>query len=85
MQPFDHSIAFLQANKWCACGVELLASQQVEKCSISMDLAEQRLQEIQQFLLSASEFSGANGTESRKAFEESTTPETRALVTQVSL
>lgn len=69
---------------WCARGIELLASQRIEKCSSSAEIAEQSLAEIQQFLASASEFRVSSPREFRNVFQESTTPETKALVTQVS-
>lgn len=73
-----------KANIWCARGIELLASQRIEKCSVSVDIAEQSLQEIQEFLASAAEFRVSSPREFRNVFEESQTPETKALVTQVS-
>ncbi|XP_032590898.1 guanine nucleotide exchange factor DBS isoform X7 [Drosophila grimshawi] len=72
-----------KANQWCANGVELLASQQIEKCSGSADLAEQSLHEIQAFIASASDFKLSSPSEFKKIFLESTTPETKALVSQV--
>ncbi|XP_046866240.1 guanine nucleotide exchange factor DBS isoform X2 [Drosophila willistoni] len=72
-----------KANQWCANGVELLASQRIEKCSVSADLAEQSLQEIQAFIASASDFKLSSPSEFKKIFLESTTPETKALVSQV--
>ncbi|XP_055702828.1 guanine nucleotide exchange factor DBS isoform X3 [Phlebotomus papatasi] len=72
-----------KANKWCAKGVELLASQRIEKCSVSAEIAEQSLQEIVQFLASAAEFKLSSPREFKNVFQESTTPETKALVTQV--
>ncbi|XP_037904772.1 guanine nucleotide exchange factor DBS isoform X5 [Hermetia illucens] len=72
-----------KANKWCAKGIELLASQRIEKCSVSGEIAEQSLQEIQQFISSASEFKLSSPREFKNVFQESTTPETKALVTQV--
>lgn len=53
---------------------------------MSVEYAEQSLQEVQQFIMSASEFCNAsnNPREFRNVFQESTTPETKALVTQVS-
>lgn len=63
----------------------MLASQRIEKCSMQPECAEESLQEIQQFVLSASEFcSTSSPRELRNVFQESATPETRALVTQVS-
>ncbi|XP_051859897.1 guanine nucleotide exchange factor DBS isoform X3 [Drosophila albomicans] len=72
-----------KANQWCANGVELLASQRIEKCSVSADLAEQSLHEIQAFIASASDFKLSTPSEFKKIFLESTTPETKALVSQV--
>ncbi|XP_031630381.1 guanine nucleotide exchange factor DBS isoform X3 [Contarinia nasturtii] len=73
-----------KANSWCARGIELLASQRIEKCSISTEYAEESLQEIQQFVLSASEFCiTSSPRELRDVFQESATPETKALVAQV--
>lgn len=77
-------VTFQQANSWCARGIELLASQRIEKCSISPEYAEERLQEIQHFVLSASEFCiTSSPSELRDVFQESATPETKALVSQV--
>lgn len=76
---------FSQANSWCARGIELLASQRIEKCSISLEYAEESLKELQQFVLSASEFCVTSSPrELRDVFQESATPETKALVSQVS-
>ncbi|XP_073846702.1 guanine nucleotide exchange factor DBS isoform X9 [Musca autumnalis] len=72
-----------KANEWCANGVELLTSQRIEKCSTSHELAEQSLHEIQAFIASASEFKLSSPSEFKKIFLESTTPETKALVSQV--
>ncbi|XP_075168526.1 guanine nucleotide exchange factor DBS isoform X6 [Haematobia irritans] len=72
-----------KANEWCANGVELLTSQRIEKCSSSHELAEQSLHEIQAFIASASEFKLSSPSEFKKIFLESTTPETKALVSQV--
>ncbi|CAD7014174.1 unnamed protein product [Ceratitis capitata] len=71
-----------KANQWCANGVELLASQRIEKCSASPEIAEQSLQEIQAFIASAAEFKLSSPSEFKKIFLESTTPETKALVSQ---
>lgn len=53
---------------------------------MSAEYAEQSLMEVQQFIMSANEFCNAssNPREFRNVFQESTTPETKALVTQVS-
>lgn len=73
----------LQANRWCARGIDLLASQHIEKWSSSPELAEQSLAEIQQYIASAEEFKLSSPKEFRNIFEDSITPETKALVTQV--
>jgi hypothetical protein len=72
-----------KANRWCARGVDLLASQHIEKCSSSPELAEQSLMEIQQYVASAEEFKLSSPKEFRSLFQDSITPETKALVTQV--
>lgn len=77
------NLKYSQANKWCARGVELLASQRIEKCSMSAEYAEQSLHEVQQFILSASDFCVSSPREFRNVFQDSTTPETKALVSQV--
>ncbi|XP_032311518.1 guanine nucleotide exchange factor DBS isoform X6 [Drosophila ananassae] len=67
-----------KANEWCANGVELLASQRIEKCSAFTDL-----EKLQDFIASASEFKLSSPSEFKKIILESTTPETKALVSQV--
>lgn len=61
-----------------------MASQRIEQCSVSADLAEQSLHEIQAFIASASDFKLSSPSEFKKIFLDSTTPETKALVSQVS-
>ncbi|XP_058066484.1 guanine nucleotide exchange factor DBS isoform X1 [Anopheles bellator] len=72
-----------KANQWCARGIELLATQRIEKCSVSAELAEQSLQEIQNYLASAAEFKLSSPKEFKNEILESTTLETKALVSQV--
>ncbi|XP_044741332.1 guanine nucleotide exchange factor DBS-like isoform X2 [Chrysoperla carnea] len=72
-----------KANSWCTRGVELLASQHIEKCSTSTELAEKSLHEIQQFIASAAEFKLNSPKEFRYVFQDSITLETKALVMQV--
>ncbi|PNF24765.1 Guanine nucleotide exchange factor DBS [Cryptotermes secundus] len=72
-----------KANRWCTRGIDLLASQHIEKCSTSPDLAEQSLLEIQQYVTSAEEFKLSSPKEFRSLFQDSITSETKALVTQV--
>lgn len=76
--------ALFQANRWCTRGIDLLASQHIEKCSNFPELAEQSLMEIQQYVSSAEEFKLSSPKEFRSLFQDSITPETKALVTQVS-
>ncbi|XP_038122208.1 guanine nucleotide exchange factor DBS isoform X4 [Culex quinquefasciatus] len=66
-----------KANQWCARGIELLATQRIEKCSVSADIAAKSLLEIQEFVASAADFKFKN------VIQESTTLETKALVSQV--
>ncbi|XP_053683186.1 guanine nucleotide exchange factor DBS isoform X2 [Sabethes cyaneus] len=72
-----------KANKWCARGIELLATQRIEKCSVSAEIAGQSLLEIQDFLASAAEFKLSSPMEFRNVIQESITLETKALVSQV--
>lgn len=74
----------LQANEWCTAGIELLGSQHIEKCSNSIELAEANLRKVQEFLQLGTEFKISSPKEFRNVFIESTTPETKALVSQVS-
>lgn len=72
-----------QANLWCARGIEILTNQHIEKCSKSPELAEESLQEILQFIASATDFKLESPKEFRQGLEELTIPETKPLVTQV--
>lgn len=74
---------FCQANAWCARGIEVLTNQHIEKCSKSPELAEEGLQEILQFIASATEFNLESSKEFRQELEALTIPETKPLVTQV--
>lgn len=79
-------LLLLQANEWCTRGIELLASQRIEKCSVSVEIAERSLQEIREFMASAGEFCAGSDGDLRSSFEDSNAaiPETKALVSQVS-
>ncbi|XP_037089598.1 guanine nucleotide exchange factor DBS-like [Pollicipes pollicipes] len=72
-----------RANTWCALGVELLTSQQIEKCSAAPELAERALAQIDEFLYSAADFNLHSPVELRSAFQDVITQETKALVQQV--
>ncbi|XP_056645987.1 guanine nucleotide exchange factor DBS-like isoform X1 [Diorhabda sublineata] len=71
------------ANKWCANGVELLATQKIEQCASSVELAEKYLKEIKEFLASSKEFTSNSPKDFKDIFQESTTSETRALISQI--
>ncbi|XP_076323895.1 guanine nucleotide exchange factor DBS isoform X2 [Tachypleus tridentatus] len=71
-----------KANKWCTRGVDLLASQQIEKCS-SPEYAELALEELETFLKSSNEFRLNNPREFHNIFKHMITPETKSLVQQV--
>ncbi|XP_067143192.1 guanine nucleotide exchange factor DBS-like isoform X3 [Centruroides vittatus] len=71
-----------KANKWCGKGVDLLASQQIEKYS-SSSAAEIALQEVEEFLDSSNEFHLNSPREFHALFQNTITPESRALVQQV--
>lgn len=77
---FIFSLSLPQANRWCSQGVDLLASQQLEKCS-SPEFAAQALADIEQFLASATEF--RDPKEFRNLFQDIVTPETKSLINQV--
>uniref|UniRef100_A0A1B6D890 DH domain-containing protein n=1 Tax=Clastoptera arizonana TaxID=38151 RepID=A0A1B6D890_9HEMI len=72
-----------KANKWCTKGIELLASQHVEKCSCSAESAEAALNELEKYVESAAQFKLNSPREFYTLFQDSITPETKALVTQV--
>lgn len=69
-----------QANRWCSQGIDLLASQQLEKCS-SPEFAAQSLGDIEHFLASAADF--RDPKEFRNLFKDIITPETKSLINQV--
>ncbi|XP_017778682.1 PREDICTED: guanine nucleotide exchange factor DBS isoform X2 [Nicrophorus vespilloides] len=72
-----------KANQWCAKCIDLLASQGIEKCTSSVELAERSLNELQEYLASADEFNLSTAKNFEQIFQESCTLETKALVTQV--
>lgn len=71
-----------QANAWCSRGVELLSAQHVEKAPGGQDLVEKSIADIQSFLQSRERLE-LDGPE--ELFKDTITPETKALVTQVSV
>ncbi|KAJ8926822.1 hypothetical protein NQ314_020670 [Rhamnusium bicolor] len=72
-----------KANKWCANGIDLLASQRIEQCSTSPELAEKYLKEIHEFIKSSKEFTLNGPRDFKDSFQDTTTLETKALVSQV--
>lgn len=77
---FIENIRIRQANRWCSQGIDLLASQQLEKCT-SPELAAQSLADIEQFLASAADF--RDPKEFRNLFKDIVTPDTKSLINQV--
>ncbi|KAG1682081.1 Guanine nucleotide exchange factor DBS [Nymphon striatum] len=71
-----------KANKWCTRGVDLLASQQLEKCS-SPEFADVALAELEDFLQKSTEFKLSDPQEFKNIFSNMITVETKALVQQV--
>lgn len=75
-------VVVVQANRWCAQGVELLASQPLEK-SATAAFAEETLKELETFLAAGAELGAGNAKDLRSSFKDVIVPETRALVQQV--
>ncbi|CAH1103228.1 unnamed protein product [Psylliodes chrysocephalus] len=71
------------ANKWCANGLELLATQKIEQCATSFELAEKYLKVIKEFIASSQEFTSNGPKDFRDIFQETNTLETKALISQV--
>ncbi|CAL1542994.1 unnamed protein product, partial [Lymnaea stagnalis] len=71
-----------RANKWCTNGVDLLASQPIDKLQTSQG-AQSALQEIERFLRTSRELKLNNPKEFRQLFESMMTAETRATVQQI--
>ena len=63
--------------------MELLTSQQIEKCWTAPELAERALSEIDSFLGSAADLHLHSPVELRAAFQDVSTQQTKALVQQV--
>ncbi|XP_019765330.1 guanine nucleotide exchange factor DBS isoform X4 [Dendroctonus ponderosae] len=72
-----------KVNSWCATGVTLLTSQNIEQCSNSPELAQKCINEIRNFEATAKEFMSTAHKDFRDIFEDSVTPETKPLVLQV--
>ncbi|KAG7165388.1 guanine nucleotide exchange factor MCF2L2-like [Homarus americanus] len=71
-----------RANKWCTEGVELLASQQIERCQ-APEFAEEALRELDEFMASSDHSRLGSSRELKTMFEDVITPETKGLVQQV--
>ncbi|KAK4316259.1 hypothetical protein Pmani_012567 [Petrolisthes manimaculis] len=71
-----------KANKWCTEGVELLASQQIERCQ-APEFAVEALRELDEFLASSDHGRLGSSRELKTIFEDVITPETKGLVHQV--
>ncbi|XP_054708751.1 LOW QUALITY PROTEIN: guanine nucleotide exchange factor DBS-like [Uloborus diversus] len=71
-----------KANTWCAEGVELLASHQIEKCTC-YEFASRALQNVDEFLQKGREMQICEELENHSIFEAAISPETRTLVQQV--
>lgn len=71
-----------KANSWCAQGVELLASHQIEKCTC-YEFASKALQNVESFLEKGQDLKISEELENHSIFESTVSPETRALVQQV--
>ncbi|XP_064638483.1 guanine nucleotide exchange factor DBS-like isoform X2 [Lineus longissimus] len=71
-----------KASKWCTKGVDLLATQQIEKCQ-TQDGAGAAVSDIEAFLITARELNLSNPKEFRKKFDIILTPESRNTVQNV--
>uniref|UniRef100_A0A2C9KF52 Guanine nucleotide exchange factor DBS n=1 Tax=Biomphalaria glabrata TaxID=6526 RepID=A0A2C9KF52_BIOGL len=71
-----------RANKWCSNGVDLLASQQIDKFQTAQG-AQSALQEIEKFLKTSRELKLSNPKEFRLLFDSLMTADTRGTVQQV--
>ncbi|KAL1493421.1 hypothetical protein ABEB36_011480 [Hypothenemus hampei] len=72
-----------KANHWCSTGVILLASQTVEQCSNSSELAEKYINEIEEFQATAKDVMSNGQKNLIDFFQDSITSETKALILQV--
>ncbi|XP_050424348.1 guanine nucleotide exchange factor DBS-like [Adelges cooleyi] len=68
-----------KASEWCAKGVKLLGSEPADKCTS----AEQALAELEEFMNSAHHLKVESPREFYSLFEDTITPETKPIVTQV--
>ena len=72
-----------KANEWCAKGIDLLASQRIENASLSPEIAEQKLQDVINFVQSAEDFELSSLKDLKSCQEENTSLET-IILSQVS-
>ncbi|XP_014681378.1 PREDICTED: guanine nucleotide exchange factor DBS-like isoform X2 [Priapulus caudatus] len=71
-----------KANKWCTRGIDLLATQQLERCHTA-DACEVGIRQLEEFMNSAYDIRLNNPKEFHTVFENIVTSETKALVQQV--
>lgn len=64
-----------QANKWCSHGIDLLGAKHLDNCSCAFDVAQVSLAQLTEFTKTADQFNSL--------LVEYSTPETKALVSQV--
>lgn len=72
-------VLFVQANKWCTKGLDILANQQLEQCQ-TQQKADMASREIENFMATANELKLNNPKEFRQLFEGMMTPDTRVSV-----
>ena len=58
----------MQANKWCASGMDMLTSQQMDGCT-TPDAIHKAVQDIDEFVITARELKLNNPKEFRQLFE----------------
>lgn len=68
-------LCVLKANKWCTRGIDLLEAR-MDNCACGLDAAEVSLSKLVEFMEGSNEFNAV--------LVEYSTPETKALVSQVS-
>ncbi|KAK4299490.1 hypothetical protein Pmani_028234 [Petrolisthes manimaculis] len=74
--------ALKRLNKWCTEGVELLVSQQIERCQ-APEFVVEALRELDEFLASSDHGRLGSSRQLKTIFEDVITPETKGLVHQV--
>jgi pleckstrin homology domain-containing family G member 4 len=72
-----------KANEWCAKGIDLLASQRIENTSMSSEIADIKLQEINKFIDSAEDFELSSLKELKSCQEENNISLETIILSQV--